>query len=63
MKRFLSVLGGMLTVTAFSAATLAIAKFPYACGMILVAAFALAIAGVLFYLGYSFTREVILGGR
>lgn len=63
MKTFLSALGGLATVGALAAFLYAVALNVHWFVIGIAAACVTVIVGLMFYLGYTFTREVILGGR
>jgi len=63
MKTFLSILGGVMVPVIFAGACLLIGMYPYVLGFGAIALCALAVIALLFRLGFTFTRDVILGGR
>lgn len=62
MKTFLSVLGGLTMVGVLAGGIAACIAFPHVVAFTLLGLCLLAMSVMLFYLGYTFVRDVILGG-
>lgn len=63
MKTFISCMGGIAAVAAFVAFLYGMAVNPESVGMAIVMLCSVAVILFLFYLGFTFTRDVLLGGR
>ncbi len=61
MKTFLSILGGLSVVGLFAAFVVGMAISPKVVGLTVAALCVAGCAVAFFYLGYTFTRDVILG--
>lgn len=59
MKTYLPVLGGLLTVGFLATLGVGIVELPIITGLAMVGLGLLVVAGAFFYLGYTFTRDII----